>query len=131
MTVTEEGEPRDVADDVQDITTSAGVFVEEARSRFISDLQALAGHARELLQVTTTISTESVAAAREKLGQSLDVAAESIKKFQAETLDRGRKVAQQTDSYVRENPWQAIAIGMVAGLALGLAGGSVASRARS
>ena len=127
----EEDKPRDVADDVQDIAASAGVFVGEARSRFISDLQALAGHAQELLQATTTISTEGVAAARQKLGQSLDVAGESIKKFQADTLDRGRKVAQQTDSYVHENPWQAIAIGMVAGLALGLAGGSMATRARS
>lgn len=127
----EEDKPRDVVDDVQDIATSTSVFIGEARSRFISDLQALAGHAQELMQATTTISTESVAAAREKLGQSLDVAGESIKKFQADTLDRGRKVVQQTDSYVRENPWQAIAIGMVAGLALGLAGGSMATRARS
>lgn len=103
----------------------------DARDRFISDLQTLAGHARELMQQTTTISTESVAAAREQLRESLNVAGESIKKFQADTLDRGRRAVEQTDSYVRENPWQAIAIGMVAGLALGVAGGSMVSRSRA
>ncbi len=126
----EDDKSRDIADDVQDIATSAGVFVGEARNRFISDLQALAGHAQELMEATTTISTEGVAVARQKLGKSLDVAGESIKKFQADTLDRGRKAVEQTDSYVRENPWQAIAIGIVAGLALGMAGGSMAARAR-
>ena len=100
----------------------------DARDRFIVDLQNLAGHAQELMHVTTTISTEGVAAAREQLRQSLNVAGESIKKFQADTLDRGRKVVEQTDSYVHENPWQAIAIGMIAGLALGIAGGSMATR---
>lgn len=103
----------------------------EARERFISELQTLAGHAQELMHQTTTISTESVAAAREQLRQSLNVAGESIKKFQADTLDKGRKVAEQTDSYVRENPWQAIAIGLVAGLALGVASGSLATRSLS
>lgn len=103
----------------------------DARERFINDLQTLAGHAQELMHQTTAISTESVAAAREQLRQSLSVAGESIKKFQADTLDKGRKVVEQTDSYVRENPWQAIAIGMVAGLALGVAGSSMASRSLS
>ncbi|THD04327.1 hypothetical protein B1810_06085 [Panacagrimonas perspica] len=103
----------------------------DARERFVSDLQTLAGHAQELMHQTTAISTESIAVAREQLRQSLSVAGESIRKFQADTLDRGRKAVEQTDSYVRENPWQAIAIGLVAGLALGVAGGSFASRSSS
>ena len=103
----------------------------EVRDRFVNDLQTLAGHAQELMHQTTAISTEGVAVAREQLRKSLSVAGESIKKFQAETLDRGRKAVEQTDSYVRENPWRAIAIGMVAGLALGIVGDSMASRSLS
>ena len=101
------------------------------RDRFVQEVQTLAGHAQDLMHATTSISTESVAAAREKLRQSLGVAGDSIKKLQAGALDRGRKVAEQTDTYVHENPWQAIAIGMVAGLALGLASGSLAARGLS
>lgn len=101
------------------------------RDRFVEEVQTLASHAQELMQATTTISTDSVTAAREQLRQSLSVAGESIKKFQAEALQRGRKAVEQTDTYVHENPWQAIAIGMVAGLALGLASGSLAARGMS
>ena len=97
-----------------------------ARERFISDLQTLAGHAQELLQVTGAVSGESVTQAREQLKQSLATAGETIKRLQAEALQRGREMAQRTDSYVHENPWQAIGVGVVAGLALGLAAGTMA-----
>lgn len=118
---------RDLADSAQDLVQEASTV----RDRFISEIQALAGHAQDLMQATTTISSDTVTAAREQLRQSLDTAGESIKKFQSETVERGRKVAQQTDTYVHENPWQAIAIGMVAGLALGIVGGSMAARSLS
>lgn len=97
-----------------------------ARERFISDLQTLAGHAQELLHVTGAVSGESVAQAREQLKQSLTTAGETIKRLQSEAMQRGREMAQRTDTYVHENPWQAIAVGVVAGLALGLATGSLA-----
>lgn len=100
-----------------------------ARDRLAADLQALSDHAQELLQVTGTVSGESVAAAREQLQESLDLAATHLKHLRDEAMDRGRRAADQADSYVHENPWQAIAIGMVAGLALGLASGSMARSA--
>lgn len=127
-------EDRNDASHDRDIVDTAKDVIQESmsvRDRFVTELQALAGHAQELMQATTSISTDSVTAAREQLRQSLDTAGESIRKFQSDTLDRGRKVAAQTDTYVRENPWQAIAIGMVAGLALGVAGGSMVSRSRA
>ena len=117
----------DIVDRAKDVIEEAGT----ARNRFITEIQALAGHAQELMQATTSISNEKVSAAREQLRVSLDSAGESIRKFQSDTFERGRKVAEQTDAYVHENPWQAIAIGMVAGLALGIAGGSMVGRSRS
>lgn len=97
----------------------------EARERFAADLQALSDHAQELLQATSTVSGESIAAAREQLQESLNLAGEHLTRLQNEAAERGRRVAEQADSYVHENPWQSIAIGMVAGLALGLAGSSM------
>ena len=96
-----------------------------ARDRFVSDIQALAGHAQELLHLTGAMSGESVAQVREQLRQSISTAGESIKRLQADAMQRGREMALRTDSYVHENPWQAIAVGAVAGVALGLAASSL------
>lgn len=96
-----------------------------ARDRFVTDLQSLSSHAQELLHVTNTVSGEGIAAAREQLQVSVHAAGETLKRIQAEAMDRGRKVARQADSYVHENPWQSIAIGMAAGMAIGLATSSM------
>lgn len=95
------------------------------RDRFIGDLQALVGHAQELMQLTSTFSGESIAHARDQLRQSLDTAGNTIKRLQSDAMERGREMAQRTDSYVHENPWQAIAVGAVAGVVLGLAASSL------
>lgn len=95
------------------------------RERFISDLQNLAGHAQELLTVTGAVSGETVAQAREQLRQSLSTAGDTIKRLQSDAMQRGREMAMRTDTYVHDNPWQAIAVGAVAGLALGLAASSL------
>lgn len=96
-----------------------------ARDRFVTDLQTLSSHAQELLQVTSTVSGEGIAAAREQLQDSVRMAGETLRKFQVEAMDRGRKVALQADTYVHENPWQSIAVGVAAGLVIGLATRSV------
>lgn len=97
-----------------------------ARERFVTDLQTLSSHAQELLHVTSTLSGEGVTAAREQLAQSVRAAGETLTRLQNEAMDRGRKVAEQADSYVHEKPWQSIALGVAAGMALGLATASMA-----
>lgn len=95
------------------------------RNRFIGDLQTLVGHAQELMNLTSSVSGDGIARVREQLRQSLDTAGSTLKQLQAEAMERGREVAQRTDTYVHENPWQAIAVGAVAGVALGMAAGSL------
>ncbi|MCC2658074.1 MAG: hypothetical protein K0Q76_3182 [Panacagrimonas sp.] len=95
------------------------------RNRFIGDLQTLVGHAQELMQLTSSVSGESISQVRDQLRQSLDTATTTIKRLQADAMDRGREMAQRTDTYVHENPWQSIAAGAVAGVALGLAASSL------
>ena len=95
------------------------------RDRFLGDLQTLVGHAQELMQLTSTVSGESIARVRDQLRQSLDTAGNTIKRLQTDAMERGREMAQRTDSYVHENPWQSIAVGAVAGVALGLAASSL------
>lgn len=97
-----------------------------ARDRFVTDLQNLSTHAQELLQVTQTVSGDGIAAAREQLQQSLHGAGETLRRLQSEAVDRSRRLAEQADSYVHEKPWPAIAMGMAAGVALGMATSSMA-----
>ncbi|MGQ0699305.1 MAG: DUF883 family protein [Panacagrimonas sp.] len=97
-----------------------------ARDRFVTDLQTLSTHAQELLHVTSTVSGEGIAAAREQLKESIRMVKENLVRMQNDAMERGRKVAQQADSYVHENPWQAMGVGLVAGLVIGLASSSAA-----
>lgn len=95
------------------------------RDRFIGDLQTLVGHAQELMQLTSSVSGESISHVREQLRHSLDSATTTLKRLQSDAMERGREMAQRTDTYVHENPWQSIAVGAVAGVALGLAASSL------
>lgn len=106
--------------------TTTSIESGNARDRFVADLQSLSTHAQELLQVTSTVSGEGIAAAREQLQESVRTATETLKRLQSEAIERGRKMAQQADTYVHENPWQAMAMGLVAGLVLGFASSSAA-----
>jgi ElaB/YqjD/DUF883 family membrane-anchored ribosome-binding protein len=79
------------------------------------DLGTLAEDARELLTATADVAGEKVGQARKRLAAAL----ESAKHIAANVREKavaGAKVADQT---VRENPYQAIAIGVGVGAIIG------------
>jgi ElaB/YqjD/DUF883 family membrane-anchored ribosome-binding protein len=80
-----------------------------------NDLGTLAEDARELLTATADVAGEKVGQARKRLAAAL----ESARHIAANVRDKavaGAKVADQT---VRENPYQAIAIGVGVGAIIG------------
>jgi len=80
-----------------------------------NDLGTLAEDARALMAATADVAGEKVGDARKRLAAALD----SAKHIAANVRDRavaGAKVADQT---VRENPYQAIAIGVGVGAVIG------------
>ena len=80
-----------------------------------NDIGTLAEDARELLSATADVAGEKVGQARKRLAAAL----ESAKHIAANVRDKavaGAKVADQT---VRENPYQAIAIGVGVGALIG------------
>lgn len=113
-------------DDVNSAARAAANAGNGVRDRFVTDLQTLSTHAQELLHATQTVSGDGIAVAREKLTHSIKAAGDHFSRMKNDALDQGRQVAAQADSYVRENPWQATAAGVVAGIALGLAMSSMA-----
>ncbi len=88
--------------------------------KLMADLQAVVEDAEALLRATAGQAGEKVAEARARAEESVRAAKERIGKVQEGLLERTREIADNADSYVRENPWRAAGIAAAAGLVLGL-----------
>jgi ElaB/YqjD/DUF883 family membrane-anchored ribosome-binding protein len=88
--------------------------------KLFTDLKAVVEDAEELLRATAGQAGEKVAAARERAQESVRMAKERMAELQDDLAARTRELAEGADSYVRENPWQAVGIAAAAGLVLGL-----------
>ena len=80
-----------------------------------NDLGQLAEDARALMAATADVAGEKVGEARKRLGAAL----ESAKHIAANVRDKAVAGAKATDQTVRENPYQAIAIGVGVGAIIG------------
>src|SRR5690349_10139778 len=79
------------------------------------EMRNLADDARALMAATSDVAGEKVSEARKRLAAALESAKEAAGRVRDKTLARAR-LADQT---VRENPYQAIAIGVGFGVLLG------------
>ena len=79
------------------------------------DVSQLAEDARALLTATADVAGEKVGEARKRLATAL----ESGKEIYGRVRDRAVEGAKVADQTVRENPYQAIAIGVGVGALLG------------
>ncbi len=85
-----------------------------------ADLGVLADDMEELLKATASQTGQHVARVRAKAAESLKAAKARVTDLQGVALAKTRAAGQATDDYVRANPWQAMAIGAIAGLVVGL-----------
>ena len=88
--------------------------------KLVADLRILVIDVEQLLKLTASQTGERVAQVRAKAEESLKVAKVRIAELQAVAVAKARAAGQATDAYVHANPWQAVAIGALAGLVLGL-----------
>ena len=79
------------------------------------DVTHLAEEARALMAATAEVAGEKVGEARKRLAAAL----ESGKEIYGRVRDRAVEGAKAADQTVRENPYQAIAIGIAVGALLG------------
>ena len=93
---------------------------EVTAEKLAADLRLVITDAEALLRATVGETGESVAAAREKIKQSLDAAKDGLESLGEEAAQQARIAVRAADDYVRGNPWQAVAIAALAGIALGL-----------
>ena len=80
-----------------------------------NDPGTLAEDARDLLAATADVAGEKVSEARNRLAAAL----ERAKEIAANVRDKAVAGAKVTDQAVRENPYQAVVIGIAAGALIG------------
>jgi ElaB/YqjD/DUF883 family membrane-anchored ribosome-binding protein len=84
--------------------------------KLADDLHALVSDAEALLRATAGQAGEKASEARERAEESLQALRERLEGL--ETVVKGR--AKQVDGYVRDNPWQALAIAGGVALLVGI-----------
>jgi ElaB/YqjD/DUF883 family membrane-anchored ribosome-binding protein len=80
-----------------------------------NDIGSLAEDARALMAATADVAGEKVGAARNRLASAL----ERAKEIAGNVRDKAVAGAKVTDQTIRENPYQAIAIGVGVGAIIG------------
>ena len=84
--------------------------------KLAADLRLVISDAEALLRATVGQAGEAATAARAKMQESLESAKLKLGPLGEEVAEKARAA----DDYVRANPWQAVGIAVLAGIALGL-----------
>lgn len=91
----------------------------ETRSRGSREVHNLLEDIENFVSETTSLTAEELARAKEKLGERLGAARESLEEMGSEIVRRTRKGATATNEYVHEQPWKAIGAGAAVAFLLG------------
>ncbi len=93
---------------------------ERSTEKLMGDLKTLVGDAEELLKATASQAGERVAAARQKIEQSLTEGKKALADAEKIVIERSKEYTDIADDYIRQNPWSAVGIAAGVGLILGL-----------
>jgi len=88
--------------------------------KLAADLRLVISDAEALLRATAGKAGDTAAAARAKMQESLESVKLQLGPLGEEAAEQARAAVRVTDDYVRENPWQAVGIAALVGIALGL-----------
>jgi ElaB/YqjD/DUF883 family membrane-anchored ribosome-binding protein len=90
------------------------------REKLIADFKVVLADAEELLKATAAQTGDKAAEMREKVTEHLKRAKFRLQEEQEKVMTRTKEVANATDDYVHENPWQAVGVAAGVGFLLGL-----------
>ena len=88
--------------------------------KLAADLRLVIADAEALLRATASQAGETVASARAKVQDSLDSAKAKLEAFGDDATQQARAAVQAAEGYVRDNPWHALGVAALVGIALGL-----------
>ena len=85
-----------------------------------SDLKNLMRDAQSLFAEATAAGGSKADELRAKAMKMLDNAIDHAHEIQHISIEKGKKMAHDTDAYVHEHPWRAIGISAAVGLVIGM-----------
>lgn len=85
-----------------------------------NELKPLMHDAQDLLDKAAEVGEAGAAELRSKAMQVLDHAITRANDLQESAVRKGRKIAHDTDVYVHEKPWHAVAVAGAVGLLIGM-----------
>jgi ElaB/YqjD/DUF883 family membrane-anchored ribosome-binding protein len=91
-----------------------------SKEKLVQDLKLVISDAEDLLRATASQAGEKVAAAREKIQDSLHRAKVKLADVEDVLIDQGKLAARATDEYVHDHPWRAVGIAAGIGLVIGM-----------
>ena len=91
-----------------------------SKDKLVQDLKIVISDAEDLLRATASTAGERVAAAREKVSDSLQRAKVKLAEVEDVIVDKSKQAARATDEYVRDNPWRAVGIAAGIGVIIGM-----------
>lgn len=83
---------------------------ETMKMKLLADFNAVMTEAEQLLRVVTDEGGDKGNALRAKMEHNLNAAKHKLRSLENAVVQKTRATAQVTDEYVRENPWQTMAI---------------------
>lgn len=93
---------------------------EVSTDQLVSDLKTVMNDAEALLKATSTQTGERVQEVRARAEASLQQARARVNEIEQEALRAAREMADATEEYVRDNPWQSVGVAAGVGLLIGL-----------
>ena len=97
-----------------------------AREKLVEDFLTVIADSEDLLQSLASAGTEK--ALRADLEAKLRDARQRLDHLQKDAVATSRAMARDADKYVRDNPWQSVAVAAGAGVLAGLVLGILLSR---
>jgi ElaB/YqjD/DUF883 family membrane-anchored ribosome-binding protein len=91
-----------------------------SRERVMRDLKTLARDTEDLLKVTAGDVGDKAKELRARLSDALQRAKETYADLQEQTVASAKRAAKNTDTVIRDNPWQAVGIALGVGLLVGV-----------
>jgi ElaB/YqjD/DUF883 family membrane-anchored ribosome-binding protein len=90
------------------------------KQKIIEDIKVLLNDSEELVRLSTTLPGEGVEALRTRLREHVETARALLDAAQASAQTRYREGVDNTERYVRDNPWQALGIAAGVGFLAGI-----------
>ena len=117
-----ESQKQDSATNGQGVGSVSSVLptTDQALSGIALEFQNVIADLEDLIKATTSLTGDDLARTKEKLGERIAAAKESVGKVGGAIVHRARTTAVVTNDFVHEQPWKALGVGAIVGFLLGV-----------